>query len=117
MQLTLLKTAAILGIGLASTASAYVIALYDSGDCTGDSTELNVWDNTCATPGRGWGSAKVVAYGGRGQNARFHTVDDCGSPVLWGPAWADDGDDRFQINTCISFGQGHVANAAGSFGV
>ena len=110
-----LETLALLGLTLASTTSAYLVTLYDSGDCTGPSTDLNVWDNTCATPGRSWNSAKVQVYGGSHQGARFHTEDACSADALFGPVWADGGDAGFQVGQCIRLGAGRIANAAGSF--
>ncbi|KAK2768293.1 hypothetical protein FQN54_000146 [Arachnomyces sp. PD_36] len=113
MQIPAFKTLAILAFG-AQYASAYVITMYSGVNCDGDSQENNVWDNTCSTPSFGFQSFKPKAYGGGGQKASFTTANSCSLDRL-AEFWADGGDDGFQIDKCVSFGEGHFANAAGSF--
>ncbi|KAJ9616072.1 hypothetical protein H2204_014113 [Knufia peltigerae] len=118
MRFSTVRTLALLGLGLSSASSAYVIHGYSNNDCGGDGTEINVWDNTCATWFPAFGSFKVVAYGSGGQIVRFHTANNCGGPILVGNWYADGSDGDFQVSdTCHNLGEGHNANAAGSFAV
>jgi hypothetical protein len=117
MQVLSLKSLAIIALGLASTASAYTVTLWQNPDCTGDSRTDDVWDNTCSTPSPGWSSITVVSYGGSEQYARFHDQNSCAGTVIGGPWKADGSDSTFKVGKCIAFGTGNVANAAGSFAV
>ena len=106
----------LLGLGLSSTTSAYVVTLYKGPNCTGASKRNNVWDNTCSTPNFGAKSVRVEVYGGRGQKARFHVANSCSlHDVLAGPWDAANPNHSFRAGNCIDFGRGRYANAFGSF--
>ncbi|GAD96538.1 hypothetical protein MGG_16553 [Paecilomyces variotii No. 5] len=115
MQLQSILSVALLSLGSLSTASAYVVTLWQNPDCTGDSRTDNVWDNTCSTPAPGFSAVTPVTYGGSGQQAQFYDTNNCAGsyPLGKGTYGADGSDSDFQIGKCIGFLR--VANAAGSW--
>ncbi|OAL42876.1 hypothetical protein IQ07DRAFT_593512 [Pyrenochaeta sp. DS3sAY3a] len=98
---------------LATPSSAFVMRIYDSGDCSGASRSVNVWDNTCATPG-GFRSFTPTTYGTNHQRMYFFSPGNCGDIFnVLKEGWADGGG-SLKIGTCYGFGN-QVANAAASY--
>ncbi|KAH7112109.1 hypothetical protein B0J11DRAFT_542671 [Dendryphion nanum] len=99
-----------------SLTSAFVIDIYDSENCSGNSREVNVWDNTCATWQGGFRSYKPKVYGGSHQWVWFFIPGNCGDLTsAWGRGYVDGGDAGFKIGECRSFGSGRVMNAIASY--
>lgn len=108
------KTLALACIGTTG-AFGYVIEAFRDNNCSGESKEVNVWDNTCRNtdifPTK---SVRVVAYGGHRQRATFFLLGGCGAAseasADW---WADGGSDKFKKGACLDFGAFQM-NAYGS---
>ncbi|KAF6812480.1 hypothetical protein CMUS01_13051 [Colletotrichum musicola] len=103
-----------LGLGLAFTASGYVITMYKKENCAGDSTERNVYDNTCAPSTFDAMSVRIDTFGGSNQNARFYSKPDClaGSEMA-GPWRADKENDPWKKGACLDV-KGQVIKSYGS---
>ncbi|RBQ99106.1 hypothetical protein VDGD_07236 [Verticillium dahliae] len=56
-------------MALASTASAFVVDVFSGERCTGQSQNVNVYDNTCAAWMIGYRSFRVKTYGSTPQRA------------------------------------------------
>lgn len=100
-------------LALASTGFSYMIKIYEDPGCKGAMKEVNVWDNTCATPngaagqaGNGYRSFEVTAYGANRQRAGFFgTATGCNALAgTWSDYWADGGDDTFKKDRCLDIG-------------
>lgn len=111
MQLSYVLAAAT--VGLAGVSSAFVVECYRSGDCSGSSQHVNVYDNTCADWMDGFNSIKVAAYGGSHQKAFFCSRGGCGGSCK--EFWADGGDPNFKIGQCWGKSLGGTKYSAGSF--
>lgn len=99
---------------LSPTASTYRVTLWQNPDCTGNSRELNVYDNTCANVSPGYSAITPRAYStDRNQRAYFYGATNCGGHPAkdW---WADGGSDAFIIGRCLSL-DGAVGNSCGSY--
>jgi hypothetical protein len=84
--LTTLATA----LAVTSQGSAFVMDVFNSEDCTGESRSVNVWDNTCATWMGGFKSFKPTTYGGIHQKAYFFIPGNCGDLLTaYGTFWVD----------------------------
>lgn len=93
---------------LSPGALSYVITAYRNDDCSGESKNVNVWDNTCRdTNIFETHSIRVEKYGGRHQKATFFTDNGCGTSISarysW---WADGGDGSFAKGKCLKFDRG-----------
>ena len=66
----------------ALTANAAVMTLYSGPDCTGfTQTDVNIWDNTCATWISGFQSFMITTNGGLGQVISTYSPNSCtGTP-------------------------------------
>ncbi|KAL2872410.1 uncharacterized protein BJX67DRAFT_376232 [Aspergillus lucknowensis] len=119
MQLTLSKATAAgtLLLSLANLTSGYVVTVFQNPDCTGDSRDINVYDNTCHAPANpGFAAFKVTTYGSGNQRAYFFQAGSCGDITNAHSWWADGGSDTFLADgRCISPGAGHVWNALASY--
>ncbi|PPR06186.1 hypothetical protein CVT24_000728 [Panaeolus cyanescens] len=71
-RLTLLIAAA----ALTGLSQAYVVQLYTGTECTGDSWERNVWDNTCAHE-KGFQSFRMTTNGGSLQLMTIYSPQAC----------------------------------------
>lgn len=111
-----------LGLGMSTTASAYVLTLYSGPGCTGNHQRRNIRDNSCAMRKDNFlaRSARVEKYGGWGQNARFHIDKGDGTCVLAtvfrGPWDAHKANYSWKEGNCLEF-DGTTAYAFGSFAV
>ncbi|KAM0524429.1 hypothetical protein ACHAPW_005138 [Verticillium nonalfalfae] len=74
-------------MALASTASAFVVDVFSGERCTGQSQNVNVYDNTCAAWMIGYRSFRVKTYGSTPQRAYFCTGGACNNCNSW---WADE---------------------------
>ncbi|KAF3356705.1 hypothetical protein VdG1_03642 [Verticillium dahliae VDG1] len=72
-------------MALASTASAFVVDVFSGERCTGQSQNVNVYDNTCAAWMIGYRSFRVKTYGSTPQRAYFCTGGACNNCNSW---WA-----------------------------
>ncbi|PNH30243.1 hypothetical protein VD0002_g3355 [Verticillium dahliae] len=72
-------------MALASTASAFVVDVFSGERCTGQSQNVNVYDNTCAAWMIGYRSFRVKTYGSTPQRAYFFTGGACNNCNSW---WA-----------------------------
>ncbi|KAG7038641.1 hypothetical protein JMJ77_0009925 [Colletotrichum scovillei] len=72
-----LSSMLIVGLGLASTTSGYVLTLYKGENCGGTSQRRNIYDNTCATTDFAPMSVRVEVYGGYNQKAYFYSTKGC----------------------------------------
>ncbi|KAG7109706.1 hypothetical protein HYQ44_011690 [Verticillium longisporum] len=97
-------------MALAGTASAFVVDVFSGERCTGQSQNVNVYDNTCAAWMIGYRSFRVKTYGSTPQRAYFCTGGACNNCNSW---WAG-GSDQFLRNMCISLGSS-LHWSAGSF--
>lgn len=102
------------GLGLASTASGFVITMFKKENCSGESEERNVYDNTCAPSTFDALSVRVDTFGGSNQNARFYSKPDClaGSEMA-GPFRADQEGDPWKKGACLDM-KGQVIKSYGS---
>ncbi|KAF1940277.1 hypothetical protein EJ02DRAFT_424049 [Clathrospora elynae] len=92
--LTTLATA----LALASQGSAFVVDVYNSGDCSG------------------FQSFAVRTYGGPQQKGYFFVPGNCGDLTnSFGNWWVDGGDGNFQVGQCHNFATGRVMNAIASY--
>ena len=116
MYFSLSSALATLTTALTFTAqgTAFIIDIYNSEDCSGDSRSVNVYDNTCASWMGGFASYVPRVYGGAHQYVDFYVPGACAGPTVGGGAWVDGGDGNFKIGQCYYFGTGLVANAASS---
>ncbi|TQN65968.1 hypothetical protein CSHISOI_09474 [Colletotrichum shisoi] len=97
-----LSHALVPGLGLASSASGYVVTMYKDPSCRGASRRLNVWDNTCSDPGFDPKSVRVEVFGRAPQNARFYSEANClAGKVLQGPWRADHENYSWKIGACL----------------
>jgi hypothetical protein len=118
MHVTLPSGLAIFGaiLGLANPGSAYVVTLWQNPDCTGNSRELNVWDNSCAPHlDPGWSAIQPKTYGSGRQRAYVFSPGDCGNLASTIDNWyADGGSNNFKIGRCLDL-HGKVMHAAASY--
>ncbi len=93
------------GAGLFVASQAYIVDLYDTTDCTGASTERNVYDNTCAYT-EGFQSLKLTYNGGDLQQLTAYSPQACaGAQTFQGCAA---GVDSLVLNQCYQ-----TTNSAG----
>ncbi|GAD97689.1 conserved hypothetical protein [Paecilomyces variotii No. 5] len=91
---------------LSSGALSFKIRAYNGEDCSGDATEINIYDNTC----KGSGvpktlSFEVLAYGAHRQRAGFYSDGSCNALGReWVDWWADGGSNVFKKDRCINVG-------------
>lgn len=101
---------------LSTTALSFKIRAYESGDCSGDSKDVNVEDNTCRRDNiPDTKSFEVLAYGAGRQRAAFYESGECAGSAgghTWNDYWADGGSDTFRKGRCV--GLGFTAKAYGS---
>lgn len=116
MRVSALTSAAVFGLSLVTGSSAYVVQLFSNDDCTGDMQEVNVWDNTCSTPGS-FNSVLPKVYGGGGQSFTAYNSEACGTRPILGTFWADGGDSRFQIDQCMKLNSECYAMSSRAGGV
>lgn len=110
-----LSSALVLGLGLASTTSGFVVTMFKGAHCTGESKRHNVWDSSCSSPDFGPKSVRVEVYGSAAQQARFHRHKKCpGNAVLKGPWFADHANAAFKVGNCIDTG-GEIIWSFGSY--
>lgn len=111
MRFTIASTLAVM-----ATTSAFVIDTYSGTNCgTLVESDVNIWDNTCATWPKGFGSFKIRVWGGSHQYAYFFAPDNCGSlPGAIGQGYVDSTTKDFDLNKCYSF-NGGSANAVASY--
>jgi hypothetical protein len=105
-----LSTILLAGIGLGASTHAYVVTLYSKTGCTGDSKEVNVWDNTCAQPSFDTMSLRVDVYGGSEQRADIYTGSGCWPHERLGTWDADKGNLNSDLGTwsqgqCVDFSE------------
>ncbi|KAK1521429.1 hypothetical protein CPAR01_14952 [Colletotrichum paranaense] len=109
-----LSSMLIVGLGLSSTTSGYVLTLYKGENCGGASQRRNIYDNTCATTDFAPKSVRVEVYGGYNQKAYFYSTKGCiAGQELRGPWYADHENNSWKRGACISMG-GRTVNAFGS---
>lgn len=93
---------------LGSGALSFKIRAFREGDCSGESKEINIWDNTC----KGSGvpktlSFEVLSYGAHRQRAGFYSDGSCNAVGReWVDYWADGGSNVFKKGECINLGFG-----------
>ncbi|KAK1672657.1 hypothetical protein BDP55DRAFT_717863 [Colletotrichum godetiae] len=105
-----LSSILVVGLGLASTTSGYVLTLYKGENCGGASQRRNIYDNTCATTEFAPKSVRVEVYGGYNQKAYFYSTKGCiGGQEPRGPWYADHVNNSWTRGACISMG-GRTAN-------
>lgn len=95
-------------LAMASTGWGWAFTGFQDLNCEGPTIDVNVWDNTCATPeglpgGHGIRSFKVTAYGSNRQRAAFYESPRTCNAVngVWQDWWADGGSDTFLKDRCI----------------
>jgi hypothetical protein len=99
---------------LAGAGYAFRITTFSNEGCSGNTQDVNVFDNTCATWPTAFSSFQVTAYGGKNQRAAFYGGDACiAAGTDWTDWWADGGSDTFLKGRCITL-PGFTAQAAGS---
>ena len=115
-HLVVLVVLLLLGLGLSSTASGYVITMFTKAGCKGDSKRINVYDNTCSVPRFTEAqSVRVEKYGGGDQYARFFKNANCElTQVHQGPWKAGRADYSFETGNCLEMGEGYTVKAFSS---
>lgn len=83
--------------GLFASSQAYIVDMYDSTDCSGDSTSRNVWDNTCAYTS-GFQSFSLNTYGGALQQLVAYSPQACAGEQTFSGCAA--GVDALTIGAC-----------------
>ncbi|KAJ5551738.1 hypothetical protein N7535_000319 [Penicillium sp. DV-2018c] len=93
---------------LSSGALSFKIRAFRDKDCTGEATEINIWDNTCKGSGvPKTQSFQVLAYGAQRQRAGFYSDGSCNAfGREWTDWWADGGSDTFKKDRCVNIGFG-----------
>jgi hypothetical protein len=101
---------------LASTGSAFVMTTYEGENCGGNTQQVNVWDSSCASWPNGFRSFRISTWGGNHQKAYFFTTRNCGylpGNIISG--YVDATTRAWELNQCVGFGSGQVANAIASY--
>jgi hypothetical protein len=93
---------------LGSGAFSFKIRAYREGDCSGESKEINIWDNTCKDSGVPKTlSFEVLSYGAHRQRAGFYSDGSCNAIGReWVDYWADSRSNVFKKGKCITLGFG-----------
>lgn len=108
-----LLTLVVAGASLFTVTNAYVVHLYGSGDCTGDYTERNVWDNTCAYTD-GFSSLRFVTNGGGLQQLTAYSRQACAGTTTFQACAA--GVNSIAIGSCHgTFNKDGASNALSSY--
>lgn len=87
----------IAGPSLFATSQAYVVEMYGTKDCSGDSTSRNVYDNTCAYVD-GFQSFKLTTEGGTMQQLSAYSRQACAGEITF-HACAD-AEDGLALGVC-----------------
>ncbi|KAJ5458398.1 hypothetical protein N7475_009786 [Penicillium sp. IBT 31633x] len=91
---------------LSSGALGFKIRAFRDSDCSGESSEINVWDNTCKGKAPKTLSFEVLSYGAHRQRAGFYSDGSCNAFRGWTDWWADGGSNVFKKGDCINVGFG-----------
>ncbi|PPR04476.1 hypothetical protein CVT24_013268 [Panaeolus cyanescens] len=81
MQFNLLATF-VAAAAFTGATNAYIVQLFSGSDCSGDSWERNVWDNTCAYE-RGFQSFKLTYNGGGTQLLTTYSPQACAGAITF----------------------------------
>jgi hypothetical protein len=102
--------------GLTASGSGFVINTFSGTNCGNTvQTDVNIWDNTCATWPNGFKSFKITTWGGSRQKAYFFAPDGCGDLTSTiGQGYVDSTTRDFTIGRCYHFNDAS-ANAVASY--